>query len=348
MLTANLPACAALALAVLLLKPVPDAPAFACKAGVTVQRTLTMKGTRELTRLTDRSAAGSRDRDDFHWSFDLSSNQVVRDEVRSCAGPRVAGLARTYVTLEKGRTETVKSPTGNATTENPETSDLAGKTVVFAWDADKKAYTRTIDGAPNENPADKNPTAENLTGEKLTADLEADMDYLAFLPAKDAPVGAKWDVDFADVKTALLRPGGDIPFHGEKSPKAMDRRLRQAAWDATKGKLSLELGSTREVDGRKLVTITFRGDMSYDALVAPEKDEKGPRSVHVEDVQKVDGKLVWDVEAGRAQGIEWTSKGTMKLTVVNVVKQPDGTDGQSEQALIFDEECLYTGKFELR
>ena len=41
---------------------------------------------------------------------------------------------------------------------------------------------------------------------------------------------------------------------------------------------------------------------------------------------KLEGKLVWNLETGRAQSIEWSSKGNLKLTVAGKAKQPDGTE----------------------
>jgi len=202
---------------------------------------------------------------------------------------------------------------------------------VFKRGDDKKTWKRTID---------------DEAADELTADLEPDMDYRVLLPEKDAKAGAKWDVDMADAKTALLRPGGDIPFHAKEEPKSMDKRLRKLAWESLQGKISLELGDARDDDGHKVIDISFKGDMSSDATTSPEGDEKGPTSVRIEDAQKLEGKLVWNLDSGRAQSIEWSSKGTIKLTVAGKGKQQDGTDIDVEQIQIFDEEYAYTGAFE--
>ncbi len=318
--------CALLTLVVA--KPVSDVPHFVCKDGDTIRRTLEMKGTRELTHLSTQIGEETKDAEDFHISIDMSQKLVVDDEVKDCAADRATKIERTYVTLEKSRTETRSGPS-DSKTEHPETSDLQDKKVLFAWNAEKKAYSRTIDGEKSD----------------LTENLEADMDYLPLLPAKDADAGAKWDVDFADVKTALLRPGGDIQFHGKTEVQPMDKRLRDGAWDALKGKLSLELGSPRDEDGKKLVTISFKGDMSYDAGVEREGEEKGPTKLHAEDAQKIEGKLEWDMQAGRAQSIEWTAKGQMKIAVSGAAKMPDGSNADFVQMMTFDEEYTYTGTF---
>jgi hypothetical protein len=329
--TANMTLGAVAALTLFFVAPTSDAPRFVCKEGVTVKRTLAMKSKRELTKFTIRTGDSSLDHKDIHRTRQAGSKQVVRDEVRACADGEVTQLARTYETLERTSSEHIQAPDGENTIDMPETSELLAKTVVFTRADDMKSWKRTIEaGAADE----------------LTADLEADMDYRVLLPDGNAQAGAQWDVDFAAAKTALLHPGGDLPFHGKDEPKSMDKRLRKLAWDATKGKLSLELGTPRDEDGRKLVDIQFKGDMSYDASTTPQGDEQGPRSVRVEDAQKLEGKLVWNLDAGRAQSIEWTSKGRLALTVGGTAKQKDGTDVEAEQIQAFDEEYAYTGAFE--
>jgi hypothetical protein len=331
MLTAHtiLRATAVIALASAM--PGGDVPRLACKEDITIRRTLEMKGTRELSSLVNRQGDLTQEVPNFHMTIEIGQKQVVDDEVQKCAGDRASKLARTYVTLEKSRTETRKSAADESKNDKPETSDLAGKTVLFVWDADAKSWTRTIDGKEDK---------------KLTADLEGDMDYRGFLPAKDAEAGAKWDVDFADVKGALVRPGGDIPFHGETEPQAMDKRLREASWDANHGKLTLTLEKTRDEEGKKLVTISFTGDVGYDASVEREGDEKGPAKLRVADHQTLEGELVWDLAAGRAHDIHWTSKGEMTLTVDIQGKAPDGTEVSAQQVLVFDENYTYTGTIE--
>lgn len=325
---------APIVLVALALRPVADAPRFVPKEGVVVKRTLEMKGGRDLTRLTMRAGDESQDIEGASLHIDSTWKHVVKDELQKCSKAAIQKVARTYELLEKTRTETSKDKSGeDKTTENPETCDLTGKTVVFTWDADKKEFGKKLEGDGEE---------------KLVEDLEADMDYRALLPEPDAEAGAKWEVDLADAKMALFRPGGDLPFQGEKEVRSMDKRLRGAAWDSTKGKVLLELGAATEEDGHKRVAIKFQGDLSTDAETEREGDEKGPAKLHVVDAQKFEGELVWDLDAGRAHSIEWSSKGEMTLTVSLPAKTKAGDDLTVEQIFTFDEEYTYTGTFKVQ
>src|SRR5688572_8120062 len=96
-----------------------DAPRFVCKEGVTVERTLEMKGTRTMKQFTERAGDERREHPEMQRSTALMSKQVVRDSIRSCSGERVTGFTREYVTLVKGRVDTIKGPAGDEVRENP-------------------------------------------------------------------------------------------------------------------------------------------------------------------------------------------------------------------------------------
>jgi hypothetical protein len=66
----------------------------------------------------------------------------------------------------------------------------------------------------------------------------------------------------------------------------------------------------------------------------------------VESAHDLTGELVWDLDAGRAHGLRWTSQGTMKVTITRSGKTPDGAAAPVEQALLFEEEYAWTGAFE--
>lgn len=322
---------APIVLVALALRPVADAPQFSPKEGTVVTRTFELKGTRELAKLTMRAGEKSQDIDGASMHIDMSWKYVTKDELEKCSKDSIQKLSRTYETLEKSRSETKKDQAGeDHKTDTSETCDLAGKTVLFAWDADKKEYTKKFDGEGDA---------------ELLENLELDMDYTALLPAADAEAGAKWEVDFADAKLALLRPGGDMPFHSGKEPLPVEKKMRSADWDAKKGKVSLELGKTTEEDGHKLATIKFHGDITSDADAERDGEDKGPAKLRVEDNEKFEGELVWDLSAGRASSIEWNSKGAMTLTVSIAAQSKDGEDLMVEQVFTFDTDYTYTGKF---
>jgi hypothetical protein len=319
----------------LALNGVADAPAFKVKEGAHIQRTIEMIGKRELSKVHIQAGDKSQDFPGGSLSLALSSKMVVSDDYDSVASGKIKKLTRSYDTLEKSRTETSQNSKGEKQTrELPEKCDLDGKSVVFTWNAEKKAY-------------DVKPKDEGVDA-KLCADLEVDMDYRSFLPEADAAVGAKWTGDFDELKAALLRPGGDLPFHGEKEASTMDLRMRATVWDKTKGKVEFELKATREEDGKKIAPIAFSGTLEVDAATDREGDEKGPSKLHVQDSEKFEGELDWDLDAGRPVALKWNSSGEMSLTITQPAKTKEGEELEVDQTLTFDVEYGYTGAFEAK
>lgn len=324
-----------LALVTLALSPAPE-PRFTPVEGATIERTLEMKGTRELKSLVMKFGEQSEEIPDANMHVDLGWKFVVVDEFKKCQADHIDSLERTFETLEKKRSELSTDAKGAEKKRVlEEECDLEGKSVAFTWNAERKEYDVKF---ASEDGGDK----------ELLAGLDLDMDYSGFLPETGAEVGAKWDVDFADLKGAMMRPGGDLPFHLEQAPRPMDLRMRDAVWDANKGTVSLELGAVVDEDGVQLQKILFKGTNTVSASVDAEDDEPGPSKLAVEDELTFEGTLVWDVKAGRARSIEWSSKGEMVLTVYLPAKGPDGEQGTIEQVFTFDTEYDYTGAFKSR
>lgn len=323
-----------LSLALVALLGQGEAPRFVPKEGVTVRRTLEMKGTRELTSLVLQIGDETQPADGAKRHVELSWRQVTKDEIGTCSADRVDVLTRTYEKLERHRLERAPGRDGQEqVVEIDETCDLEGRSVRFTWNADEDLYTRKFAG-PEEGQAE------------LLADLEADMDYREFLPEKGAEAGAKWERDFADVKVYFLRPGGDLPFHGETPTRALDRRMREAVWDATGGRVEFQLGTPREEEGRHLVAITFRGKNTAEAGLDADGDEPGPTRLELSADETFEGQLTWDLDAHRARSIEWNAKGRLVLEVSLPIQRKDSDEkGTLVQAYSFDTDYDYTGTF---
>lgn len=318
-----------------------DAPSFVPKEGAVVKRTLEMKGTRELSSEAMEAGDDRQTNPNPNRRIDLGSKFVVTDTYEKCAGDRIESLKRTYESLAKGRTDKTQDQKGaDVSKVLRETCDLEGQTVTFKWNAEKKTYEMSFDGAD-----------EGAHDEELLRDLELDMDYREFLPDDDVEPGVKWERDFADLKTHLLRPGGDLPFHTDTPMRSFDLRMRNAVWDATQGKIELELGPVTEEDGQKLGHIKFRGTTLTEAALDAEPDERGPKlpsRYEVRDEQQIEGELVWDLGAARARSIAWNSKGTMMLKISFPAKSRTGEDVTGVQAQTFDTDYDYTGSFEVQ
>jgi hypothetical protein len=304
------------------------------KEGVTIERTLSMKGHRELKSVTIKAGGQERTDTESKMHVDMSWKYVVQDAYVSVADGRVKKLERTFTELAKGRVETTPDPKGGEARVRDlgETCKLEGKTAVFAWDADKKAYAVELKDGEKDGAA--------------ASALELDMDYSAFLPPAGAEVGATWEGDLAELKGALLRPGGNLPFKSQNEIKPMDARMRDAVWDATKGKLKLELRAPREEDGVQVAVIAFEGTLDTDASIRRTEGEEGPASMQAIDAQTFKGELLWNSAAGRAHAIAWKSKGSMTVMAnLGKLKAKNGEDVEPEQTLVFDEEFEYAGKF---
>jgi len=334
MLTVTFPRLAPIVAAVLAsVALVPgEAPHYTPKQGTSVKRTLEMNGHRELASL--KLKVGEQEQEMPGASLEQTTGwkYVVLDEYRDVAKGQVKKLARTYESLAKTRSETRKDNSGeDHTNESKETSDLEGKTVVFTWKDEKKACVPAFDGEGDA---------------ELLADVVLSMDYESLLPDSGASEGDKWKGDFDDVRAALLRPGGDLPFHGETPPLPIDKRMRRALWDSMKGEIELTLGKTTVTDGRSLTTITFAGKFECDAEVERADDEKGPDRLHLKDEQTFEGKLTWDVEAGRAGTLEWKAKGQLAVITDVPAKSRSGEDVTLQQTMTLDEEYEYGVTFE--
>lgn len=312
-----------------------DAPRFAPKEGSSVKRTLTMKGTRDLKSVTMKAGGEEQTSSDAHLHFDISSKYVVVDEFTSVADFEVKKLTRTFESLTKNRTETSQEPKSGEEKhrEIPETCELEGKSVVFTWNAAKEEYDVAF--------------KDGTRDEKLLGKLEMDMDYRGFLPKAGAEVGAKWTVDLAEIKGAMFHPSGELPFHGEKEMPALDRRMRDALWESTKGEMKLELQAARDEDGIKVAVITFKGSFDSDAGTEREEGEKGPAKMHAVDAQTFEGELLWNAAAGRPHALSWRSEGSLRLVVlIGKAKNKEGEEVEIEQTLLFDEEYAYSAKME--
>lgn len=309
-----------------------DTPTFVPKNRAVVKRTLSMKGTRDLKAESMDVAGEHQDNPEPFRKIDMGWKHVVTDTYDKCAGDRVERLKRSYESLAKNRSDKGKDPKGNeATRDIVETCDLEGKTVTFAWDAAKETYAASF-----EDDSDK----------ELLKDLDLDMDYRAFLPEGEVKPGDKWVKDFADVKSYLLRPGGDLPFHTDTPARPMDLRMRAAVWDATKGKIDFELKPATGEGDERVAHIRFTGTIAVEAATEPEGDEKGPQRLEVKDDQTFEGELVWDMHANRARSLEWSSKGTLLFKVSDAVKSPTGEEATLVHSFTYDCAYDYTGSFE--
>jgi hypothetical protein len=211
---------------------------------------------------------------------------VITDRYMKVADGRPIELDRTYDELVSTSTESSPSPDGPQEKEKAETSDLEGATVRFSWKADKEEYEKKF--------------ADGDRSEDLLEGLEEDLDFRGLLPSEDVKVEGTWELE-AKAFEPLFALGGSLHFHEEgkepeeKKNESFDEQLSENL--AGKGKATFE--SIREKDGRKLAVIAIEAELTSTA--------KEPESeLDCKLAMKVEGSLIWDMEANRIESFDVT------------------------------------------
>lgn len=307
-----------------------DEPHYKPKEGATVRRTFTSKSADDLKRVTLKLGEESHSTEDVDAHQKVAVEMVVRDEFVSVAGTRVKKLERTYEKLSKARTMSSKSEKGENAKTTDETCDLADATVVFAWDPSKKEYARSFKSGEHDK--------------ELLKPLVWDMDYTAFLPDHAVEEGATWELDLADVRGALFQPGGDLDFHGEKPTPAVEKNLRAKVWDSISGKLTAKHAGKHEEDGHALLVIAFEGKVEAGGEIEGDAEARGPEHLAAKMQSSLEGRIVWDLTAGRARSFACTEDGSYALIERGKVKTKSGEDAELERTLEFDSRTEYDMK----
>jgi hypothetical protein len=177
-------------------------------------------------------------------------------------------------------------------------SDLTGKTVVFTWDDESKAFKTAFDPAEEK--------AELLKG------LREDMDMRVLLPKDEVKVGDEWDVDVSGL-VSVIAPGGELKIKPEEkpagdSPMGMGDMGGMGAisdWlgDALSGKAKAKFTGMREVGGH-----------SY-AVISLEVKAKGSKDLTVEFEIAGEGELLWDVDAGHAHSFDFSGPSSARMDI---------------------------------
>lgn len=198
------------------------------------------------------------------------------------------------------------------------TSELEGKTVLFAWSEDDEEYTAKY--------------PENESGdEELLEGLVEDMDLRMLLPDGDVSEGDEWELDLSRLAT-VIAPGGnlhvDIEIDGVDAAMGgpdpgMMSNLSELMGEI-EGEGTAEYTGTREIDGITVAAVkvnidinTARDmtemmeDMMGDQL--PEGIEVNFDRLDVEFTYEGEGLLLWNVEGGHVHSFEITGEVTMAM-----------------------------------
>lgn len=250
-------------------------PRFAPAAATTLKKHITNENRSKTTKLeftVDGEAQGEAP-DGFELTFEGNDDFLIVDEYVKSADGRPTELKRTFEELS---TKNVQG-NGNGEDESEEIvkdSALTSKVVVFKWDDKEDEYTTAFEDGKGDT--------------ELLADLDADLDFLGFLPEKDVKEGDEWEVDGSKARL-ILYPGGDLKLEGkdkDETGKEINKELRESI----KGKLTLTHKGMKEDGGTNLLVFEVKGDL--DASGDSESEDSGTTTIHVS--LKITGEIVWD------------------------------------------------------
>ena len=188
-------------------------------------------------------------------------------------------------------------------------SDLSGKSVVFAYDADAEEYSATF--------------AEGEDGDDdALSELAEDLDLRALLPAGEVSEGDSWSIDIETIVDVLF-PGGNIPIDvesdGDDSPMGAgdpfaiaDPRMLFGEAD---GEATGTFAGMREVDDVMVAVIeleiTVDSSVEMTEFLAETVAESGPEGMDIglesadsEWTYEGSGELLWNTNGGFMHSLE--------------------------------------------
>jgi hypothetical protein len=307
---------------------------FVPESGTKVTREWSRESTRTLTQITVSTGEETRSTEAPSVVVVSKARLVISDSFPEVKSERPVRIVRTYDTIEKSAEETATTPDGERETTLKEVSDLAGRSVVFAWDEESGAYKCSFEEGEDG--------AESSTSDTPLETLVADMDLVGFLPTKPVSVGDHWPVSFEAVRYGFLRPGGRLEFRDEEGRRhgGKERALSDAAWKGLEGECTATLKDLRDEDDARIAVIALEGEFSTSAEL---ESDDGSQTAGMKHSEKFEGELLWDIRAKRARSMQIESKTDFKLLESREGKQPDGTSVRLNRTLDFVEEstCTY-------
>lgn len=299
----------ALALAAFL--PAADEMRFAPEEGSSLTKTFVAesKMTSESFRITmDGREIPSEMLGELELSIDSSDTYEFSDEYQKLGKGRPEKLQRKFETAEAKQTTSMKGMPGaeegtsNDTVEE-RVSKLAGKTVLFTWNAEKDAFDKKFH--------------ESQGDDALLEKLQEDIDLRGFLPEKGVAEGDTWDIE-PKAFNVVVQPGGDLAMTKKDEETSADKPDGPGAQLAEnlKGKATATYKGTRDVDGVKCGVIEVKAELETSAEFTPEDVPGGEGKAELKATMELEGEVLWDLAAGHvhAADIHGTQTATMKIT----------------------------------
>jgi hypothetical protein len=223
------------------------------------------------------------------------------------AGPnRPQVIARSFGPLSRKHRLSFSSGSFSFRDSSEASSELEGKTVVFAWSDCANAYDpRFEEGAGGD--------------ERLLASLQQDTDLRSWLPERTVSEGDTWAIE-GPALHALLAPGGGLDFESEFTNLAAvaypPSGLADTEWfnDNLTGRLRATFAGVREVNGTQLAVVKLQGELAS----RRETESEVGGSIHVEQRLAWDatlaGELRWVLSSGRLDGYQFEGDSSLRLT----------------------------------
>jgi hypothetical protein len=285
--------------------------AFTPSSGLSLTRTFETSHEMELDDMTMTLNGAPSPQMDMSMNTSMNSKIEVSDVFDSVEEGQVKKLTRTFDTITASGAVQVESPmipeTDDQTIDSA--SELEGKTVVFAWDADAGEFIASF--------PDDEGDSELLEG------LEQNMDLTVFLPAQDVSEGDTWELDVEQISKILL-PGGNLKLKPDEDDvpgglpgmESMGGNMEDMLGDIT-GEATAEYKGNRDVDGVQCGVIQFKiaiesaADMTDKVADAMDQMPEGMTidldHMDVEMSLEGEGTLLWNLAPGHAHSLELSS-----------------------------------------
>lgn len=302
-----------LALGVTLLATPADGPSFRPEDGAEVTKTFTTGFDFDLDDLS--VVLNGQDVGAMMGALEvaMSSSMTIRveDAYGSTSEGRLQELTRTFDELSQLVTIHVSAEGASEVPETQGSSELEGRTVVFAWDEEAGAYEAAFAGDDGD--------------QGLLEGLEEDMDLRALLPPGEVEPGAEWEVPIEELES-IVSPGGDLkilPDDAEADDmdfySTIEDRVAEQFSDVLEGTCKCTYVGTREVDGLQVgeirldIEVATSADLTEAieelfAELSSELGEEAPDvSVDAADLTldfEGEGVLLWALDLGRAHSLD--------------------------------------------
>lgn len=263
--------------------PAGSTPRFAPSDATTLKKTITteskVRSTSIRFKIDDEEHSG--DEDGGSLSFESSETLIVTDEYVKSADGRPVKLKRTFDDLTGKSVQAMDDGSEKHEDAKEQASDLTSKVVIFKWNDKDEEYTAAFEDEEGDSP--------------LLKDLDADLDFLAFLPKGDVKEDDEWQVDGMAARI-LMFPGGDMKLEStsgkDNDTEELDRGLRENL----SGKFTAVYKGTRNEGETKCAVIEIKGNLSTHGEM-----DGGSVSLVIE--LQLTGEILWDVAKNHVHSV---------------------------------------------